>query len=99
MREMVHYCWPLGKDRFGLGIGCSLEMHQDELSYTSKHKSDGHRDAQSADLNMHPFGFGMDMQLSWNGLFVYAHKSLTPLFDTKHAPKAYPLAFGLGFTF
>jgi hypothetical protein len=98
MTEMLHYCWPLGKDRFALGLGCSMGLQDCIVSYKMK-DGERHRDACSADLRTHQFNFGLDFRMSWNGIMLYAHKQLTPLFDTHHAPRAYPFTVGLGISF
>ena len=98
MRLMAHRLFPLWKDRFGVALGCSMDMHGDENSFWKKKKSD-RRHAESADLNMRAFGFGIDFQASYNGIVVYAHKSLTAMFNRSVAPAAFPFTVGVGVTF
>lgn len=97
-RIMVHRLFPLGKDRLGIGLGCSMDMRDDENSYWKTSDSD-RRYAESAYLNMRTFGFGLDFQVSHAGFYLYAHKSLTAMFNRSVAPSAYPFTFGLGVTF
>lgn len=91
---MVQWQNKLAKHRWSVCLGPSLDLRTgDHARYFIGKKK--HTSANDTKLNA--LGLSMQAYIGIDDTMIYIRHGLTPLYDTKNAPKCYPLAIGIGF--
>ena len=84
----------LQNKNFHIGVGGSLELRCHERSkYKVAHEK---KTTVSRDINMKSLGINAELSVGYGVVSLFMRESLTPLLDTKLAPKCYPLTIGIG---
>jgi hypothetical protein len=82
--------------KFFIGAGMSFEMN---TGMHSRYKTSDGRHSVTKDLNVNPFGVGLDAHIGYGNVSIYIHSDITPLFNTGRAPRCFPLSIGWGLGF
>jgi hypothetical protein len=88
--------WCMYPEQLYCSLGLSLEMRDFEHS---RYKIGNHTYTETKNINLNPVGINIEAYFGYHNFMIYSSVALTPLLNTKCAPKYYPITTGIAFKF